>query len=98
MSVMNPPAPGIVETTRARVVETHATLAGVTRYFRKSGAKEPFHALGPIDLTLAKGEFFSVVGPSGCGKSTLLEAFAGLDRKSTRLNSSHMSISYAVFC
>src|SRR5438477_9770886 len=25
-------------------------------------------------------------------------ATAGLDRKSTRLNSSHMSISYAVFC
>src|SRR5438876_9262523 len=25
-------------------------------------------------------------------------AFAGLDRKSTRLNSSHPSISYAVFC
>src|SRR5690242_21217208 len=26
------------------------------------------------------------------------ELGAGLDRKSTRLNSSHMSISYAVFC
>jgi len=25
-------------------------------------------------------------------------AFAGLDRKSTRLNSSHITISYAVFC
>src|SRR5690242_20915993 len=27
-----------------------------------------------------------------------VEAHRGLDRKSTRLNSSHMSISYAVFC
>src|SRR3712207_3911064 len=27
-----------------------------------------------------------------------LEAIAGLDRKSTRLNSSHANISYAVFC
>src|SRR5690349_22731139 len=26
------------------------------------------------------------------------ENFAGLDRKSTRLNSSHVEISYAVFC
>src|SRR2546430_13319597 len=26
------------------------------------------------------------------------EAFVGLDRKSTRLNSSHSQISYAVFC
>jgi len=36
------------------------------------------HALGGIDLTLRKGEFFSVIGPSGCGKSTLLEIVAGL--------------------
>src|SRR5690242_20885669 len=28
----------------------------------------------------------------------LLESEPGADRKSTRLNSSHMSISYAVFC
>src|SRR5690242_21043936 len=28
----------------------------------------------------------------------LIEAVAGRDRKSTRLNSSHMSISYAIFC
>lgn len=36
------------------------------------------HALGPVDLTLAQGEFYSVVGPSGCGKSTLLDVLAGL--------------------
>jgi NitT/TauT family transport system ATP-binding protein len=36
------------------------------------------HALGPVDLTLSRGEFFAVVGPSGCGKSTLLEVIAGL--------------------
>jgi NitT/TauT family transport system ATP-binding protein len=83
MTVMTPPAsPGIVETVRASVAEAHATLTGVTRYFRKSGTKELFHALGPIDLTLAKGEFFSVVGPSGCGKSTLLDALAGLSEPS----------------
>src|SRR3712207_8653099 len=28
----------------------------------------------------------------------VLAAYAGLDRKSTRLNSSHANISYAVFC
>ena len=38
------------------------------------------HALGPIDLALKQGEFFSVVGPSGCGKSTLLDVVAGLAR------------------
>src|SRR5699024_11335690 len=32
------------------------------------------------------------------GAQTTLEAVEELDRKSTRLNSSHVSISYAVFC
>jgi len=36
------------------------------------------HALGPVDLTIAPGEFVTIVGPSGCGKSTLLEIVAGL--------------------
>ncbi|MCO5089633.1 ABC transporter ATP-binding protein [Bosea sp. (in: a-proteobacteria)] len=39
---------------------------------------DAIHALGPLDLDLMKGEFFSVVGPSGCGKSTLLDIVAGL--------------------
>src|SRR5256885_8572489 len=37
----------------------------------------------------------SLVGYTNAGKSTLFNA---LDRKSTRLNSSHLVISYAVFC
>jgi ABC-type nitrate/sulfonate/bicarbonate transport system ATPase subunit len=35
-------------------------------------------AIDGIDLTLADGEFISVVGASGCGKSTLLRIVAGL--------------------
>ncbi len=42
----------------------------------------PVHALGPIDLEVRRGEFFSVVGPSGCGKSTLLDVLAGLSAPS----------------
>jgi len=60
-----------------RPSDVHARLSGVTRiYTLPSGA--PFHALGPLDLDLQRGEFFSVVGPSGCGKSTLLDVLAGL--------------------
>jgi NitT/TauT family transport system ATP-binding protein len=66
------------DTVSPNTPQPHAVLQGVTRYFQKDKNKELFHALGPIDLTLNKGEFFSVVGPSGCGKSTLLDAFAGL--------------------
>ncbi|NKB46174.1 MAG: ATP-binding cassette domain-containing protein [Legionellales bacterium] len=33
-----------------------------------------------IHLTVARGEFLSVLGPSGCGKSTLLRLIAGLEQ------------------
>ena len=37
-----------------------------------------FHALHDINLTVAKGEFVTLIGHSGCGKSTLLNLIAGL--------------------
>ena len=76
---MNPATAGAKVVTlkqQPAPVEAHATLRGVTRIFQLP--KSTLHALGPIDLDLAKGEFFSVVGPSGCGKSTLLDILAGL--------------------
>lgn len=36
------------------------------------------HALQPVDLRVAEGEFVTLLGPSGCGKSTLLKMIAGL--------------------
>lgn len=38
----------------------------------------PVEALRDISLSVAEGEFISLVGPSGCGKSTLLRVLAGL--------------------
>ncbi|MYN11734.1 ATP-binding cassette domain-containing protein [Pusillimonas sp. TS35] len=55
----------------------HVSVEAVTKIFTRE-RDEPLHALGPVSLTLRKGEFFSVVGPSGCGKSTLLDLVAGL--------------------
>ncbi|MGD1221326.1 ABC transporter ATP-binding protein [Streptomyces krungchingensis] len=35
-------------------------------------------AVAPLDLSIARNEFVSLVGTSGCGKSTLLNVVAGL--------------------
>lgn len=39
---------------------------------------ETVSVLGGVDLTVAAGEFLSIIGPSGCGKSTLLRVVADL--------------------
>jgi ABC-type Fe3+/spermidine/putrescine transport system ATPase subunit len=39
-------------------------------------------AVKPLDLSVAPGEFLTLLGPSGCGKTTLLRMIAGLERVS----------------
>jgi putative spermidine/putrescine transport system ATP-binding protein len=36
------------------------------------------HAVGGVSLSVASGEFFTLLGPSGCGKTTLLRVIAGI--------------------
>jgi spermidine/putrescine transport system ATP-binding protein len=48
-------------------------LAGLTKRFGEI-------AVDNIDLTVASGEFFSLLGPSGCGKTTTLRLIAGFEQ------------------
>jgi NitT/TauT family transport system ATP-binding protein len=51
-------------------------LAGVGKRF--GDGPTAVRAVTGIDLTVAAGEFVSLIGPSGCGKSTLLRIVANL--------------------
>ncbi len=62
-------------------------LQGVTKTYTMGG--QPVRALCQVDLSVAPGEYISVMGPSGSGKSTLLNMLGLLDRPdsgSYRLN------------
>lgn len=52
-------------------------VRGATRIFGKG--RKQVEALSAVELTVADGEFVSLIGPSGCGKSTLLRLVADLD-------------------
>ena len=53
-------------------------MVGVSKSFRTAAGITD--ALGPVDFSVAKGSFVSIIGPSGCGKSTLLACIGGMDR------------------
>ena len=52
-------------------------LDGVAKEFHSRG--EVIAAVRGIDLTIRKGEFFSMLGPSGCGKTTTMRMIAGFE-------------------
>jgi len=53
------------------------TLNEITKVYRTKVIETL--ALENVELSIAKGEFVSVMGPSGCGKSTLLNIMGVLD-------------------
>jgi len=70
---------GLVPRQRAAApveLRTALKVEGVSKRFNSK--KGDVHAVSDVSLTIASGEFVSIVGPSGCGKSTLLNMVAGL--------------------
>jgi NitT/TauT family transport system ATP-binding protein len=49
------------------------TIRGISKAF------DALQVLADIELSVAAGEFVSLVGPSGCGKTTLMRIVAGLE-------------------
>jgi nitrate/nitrite transport system ATP-binding protein len=56
-------------------------LEKVTKSFQRGA--QTTEVLRDVDLSVARGEFISIIGHSGCGKSTLLNLVAGLTKVTT---------------
>src|SRR5690554_2547575 len=86
-----------------RILIILITFAGIGyaarhgRHIRMSAVYDAFPAKGRKVLMIFIALFTSVVN-SAMKIIRTLRPLAGKDRKSTRLNSSHVRISYAVFC
>ncbi len=53
----------------------------LSKFFGSGAAAVP--ALRSVNVTVAEGEFFTLLGPSGCGKTTLLRMIAGFESPTT---------------
>ena len=74
---MSDPQAQTAPAAAAAAATSAVEVRGVDKVFEtRSGQVQ---ALDAIDLTVAAGEFVSLIGPSGCGKSTLMRLIADLD-------------------
>src|SRR5256885_5668467 len=67
-------------------------------FFNKYTKYTPWMATEPSSPKVAKSRKLSIYGGKIRHHCLSHATFSRLDRKSTRLNSSHLVISYAVFC
>src|SRR5689334_24098653 len=74
-----------------------STLFPYTTLFR-SDLRDQVHSLFPIAVHAHVIGLLIKASKSRNGCADRVHGWRALDRKSTRLNSSHSSISYAVFC
>src|SRR3712207_8926830 len=81
-----------------------STLFPYTTLFRSKmillshSRPQPLHPLPNFCLIPLATRLIEVAPDERVGQVLLRDVVAGEDRKSTRLNSSHANISYAVFC
>jgi hypothetical protein len=74
---------------RGYKLEKDLEIIGISKSF------EGDKILNNINLSIRKGEFFSILGPSGCGKTTLLRMIAGFispDEGEIRVNGERIDV------
>ena len=69
-------AAGSIASTATRANAPDVDIIGVTKRFGS------VIAVDAMDLSIARGEFYSLLGPSGCGKTTTLRMIAGFEQPS----------------
>src|SRR3712207_8352039 len=74
-----------------------STLFPYTTLFRSEDGRFEETTLGGVRFAIV-GRTPGVMGEGNWSVGLIADERAGPDRKSTRLNSSHANISYAVFC
>src|SRR5205085_6094879 len=73
----------------------HLPVRRVSKYCRRDSTGSPRHLTAVRNRAMQRFEF---VRPKDSAAAIATASKAKTDRKSTRLNSSHSQISYAVFC
>ena len=71
------------------MTDVQPSMVEISRLEKRFGAEI---AVENVNLSVAKGEFVTLLGPSGCGKTTTLRCIAGLEK----LDAGEISIGHKI--
>ena len=71
------------------MTDAQSSMVEISRLEKRFGAEI---AVDNVNLSVAKGEFVTLLGPSGCGKTTTLRCIAGLEK----LDAGEISIGHKI--